>query len=116
MNTVKLKWTVQPASTGRYRSFEKRGWPHAHYADGSAAAYISCEQAYRPDIAKSGEHGELTVRVAEYPAVRAPGAQAFHWRTIKARFATLEAAKAAAQRFIDQRPDFRPAVYRTEQA
>ena len=34
MADVKLHWQVAPSPTGRYRSFDKRGWPTAYYGKG----------------------------------------------------------------------------------
>lgn len=36
----KLKWRVDPAPTGPYRSFSKRAWPSADYPNGATAGYI----------------------------------------------------------------------------
>lgn len=62
----KVIWKVAEAPTGMYRSFERRGWPVAHYADGSVAACISCEDDYCPRDVREGKHAPLTVRVADH--------------------------------------------------
>ena len=40
-HTPKVKWKVASAPTGRYRSFERRGWPGADYEGDIPAASIS---------------------------------------------------------------------------
>lgn len=102
---TKLIWRVQPAPTGRYRSFEKRGWPDASYddADESPAAMITSEDAYAPSRIKTGEHAELIVHIADWSIP-----PSFKWRQAKKRCKTLAEAKALAQAIIDANPTFRP--------
>lgn len=101
---VKLKWKVDSAPTGRYRSFEKRGFPSADYAGtDKCAVTIYCEDDYRPSDIKEGKHKELTVKIADYSAE-----PSFQWRTLKQRFKTLAEAKEAAIKFLSEHPVFRP--------
>ena len=100
--SIKLKWRVDPAPTGRYRSFQKRYWPSAEYTNQRPAFSIVCEDEYRPQNVKTGEHKPLTVRVAVY------NERSFDWRTLKTRADTLADAKALAQRAIDQHPEWLP--------
>jgi hypothetical protein len=105
---VKLKWTVAEAPSGRYRSFEKRSWPTAEYKHTDfIAASIECEDSYRPADVKTGAHRELKVKVAQYSR-NEDGRQLWVWRTLKARFATLDEAKAAAEKFLETNLSFRP--------
>lgn len=111
---VKLKWTVAPAPTGRYRSFEKRGWPQCRYVLPPShddafrpAASISSDTEYTPDAAKTGldSWGDpvvLVVRIAVH------NERSFEWKRVKQSFNTLEAAKAAAEHLIQANPSFWP--------
>jgi hypothetical protein len=59
MSKVKLKWYVQSAPTGRYRSFARRGFPSASYANlpqECAAVSLHCEDDYIPSDVKIGNH------------------------------------------------------------
>lgn len=106
---VKLKWLVAEPPSGRYRSFEKRAWPTADYAyTDFIAARISCEDPYRQADVKTGDHSELSVYVAQWANPRIPGQDAWVWRKLKARFATLAEAKAAAEEFLAKNLSFRP--------
>lgn len=104
---MKLKWTVDPAPTGPYRSFQGRSWPRGE-ANGEAAARILCEDDYRPANARSGEHKPLRVAVAQWnlTAEERVGQGAFRWRTLKATAATLPEAKALAERFFEAHPEY----------
>lgn len=116
--TIKLKWRVQPEPTGRYRSFDHRGWPSADYPNGQGAASIHCEDDYSAKRAK-GElpHTELSVWIAfHHPKSEWPLKGGFTWRTLKARFAILAQAKEAAQAFIDSHPEVHPYEEHTQVA
>lgn len=65
---MKYKWKVDPPPIGRYRSFERRGWPTAYYCDEneSCAAWIMCEDKYCPADVKTGKHKPLKLHVADY--------------------------------------------------
>ena len=91
---MKITWKVAEAPTGRYRSFHKRGWPSAYMGDHPVLA-IYCDDSYTPAKAKSGEHAELKVTVAQW-FEREGMTPSFKWLTMKQRFATLDAAKKAA--------------------
>ena len=102
---VKLKWQVGEAPTGKYRSFVKRSWPTASYKDTDRPALmIECEDSYYPAAAKTGQHKELTVMIADYSVTEST----FQWRRLKARFAILDEAKAAGERFLNAHPEFLP--------
>jgi len=105
----KIKWKIQERSTGRYRSFRKRQWPQAEYKDGSPAVAIYCEDGYDIKNVRSGKHGPLTVRIADYskPSNKATGA-GFTWMMLVRTFPTLDEAKAAAQSFIDRNHEWQP--------
>jgi hypothetical protein len=102
------KWKVASAPTGRFRSFQHRSWPIAIYAaSDKTAAQIICgngelHDSYSPTKARSGDHAELKVMVADHSQPK------WQWRTLKQRFATLDAAKAGFDTFIAGRPDFAP--------
>lgn len=95
-----LKWKVQPAPTGRHRSFEKRGWPRADYVNGDCAVMIYCNDNYYPSDAKAGTHSELTICVADHSV------NPWRWRTLVKRAKTLAEAKELAVEFLKQHPEF----------
>lgn len=86
-----ITWRVQSEPTGKYRSFDKRGWPDARYRDGRIAAAIYCTcptDDYSARTIREGSHAPLKVRVADYSV--AP----WRWRQLSGTFATLDEAKA----------------------
>lgn len=95
----KIKWRVQPAPTGRYRSFDRRGWPTAEYEDGSYCASIYCEDEYVPARVKTGDHRPLTLMIRD----RSTDPQ---WKRVRAskQFTTLEEAKAALAKILVAHP------------
>ena len=106
-----LKWKVAPNPTGRYRSFEHRHWPDAEYANGERpAAAIYCgarwsadyDTEYTPERARTGEHAPLRVRIACYDTTP------WKWKTHKQLCATLDEAKALAEKFLTDHPELRP--------
>lgn len=97
---MKLKWKVEDAPTGQYRSFAKRGWPSAYLPDGRPAFSISCDDAYEPRRVRDGDHAELKINVADW----SEEAGTFVWKTIKRRAATLAEAKEIAAKFLEQSP------------
>lgn len=108
----KIKWKVGSPPTGRYRSFEKRGWPSATIGpDDQPIASITCEDDYTPQRAKGGGHGELTVSIAVWQP-REGNTDTFKWRTMKQRYQSLDAAKRAAEDFIIKYPSTWPTQLR----
>jgi len=106
----KIKWTVGAAPTGKYRSFEKRAWPSADYQDAkeSSCAMIQCEDRYEPSMAKTGNHKELTVYIADYSAPTIAAKGRWTWRALKKRCTTLQEAKDLVQDFLEKNPTFQP--------
>lgn len=100
---LKLKWKISPKPTGRYASFDKRSWPSADFENGKCAAQIICETDYSLQCAKSGNHGELIVMVADHSATP------WKWRKLKETFATIENAKLATLEMFEKHPEFKPA-------
>jgi hypothetical protein len=103
---VKLKWRVQPAPTGRYRSFEHRGWPSAEYPSEKTAARITCLDEYYPANVRSGSHAQLTVWIADWSA--GADGSGFAWRTLKEKAKTLDEAKDLVRRAIEANPQVQP--------
>lgn len=100
---MKYAWKVQPPLTGRFRSFEQRGWPEAWYETGDIAAAVFCgTEDYSPAKARDGGHGPLAVRVADHSAA------SFIWRRLKGEFATLDEAKKAVASCLAAHPEFAP--------
>jgi len=108
---TKIKWHVDSEPTGRYRSFERRGWPSADYANGDVAARIECPDEYHPRDVREGKHAPLTVFVSAW---RPEGSEerkqkgAFGWRKLTQQFATLKEAQAATAKIIDEHPELHP--------
>lgn len=101
---MKLKWKVQPAPTGRYRSFDKRGWPQLLTPSDRVAAFIDCEDSYYPPWVREGRHKELSVIIYDHTN----GMQQRKTRRLVARFANLDEAKKAAETFLAAHVDFLP--------
>lgn len=109
---VRLRWRVQDVPTGRWRSFDKRGWPTADYDNGETAAAIHCEDDYRPSQVREGKHAPLTLRIADYSKPSNPTTGS-GWTWVKAtkQFATLEEAKRGAERILQAHPQLMPKEY-----
>lgn len=99
---TKIKWKVSPKSTGRYASFQARGWPHAEYECGQWAAQLICKEDYSFDRAKSGNHSEIKVMIADYTETQ------WVWRTLVKRASTLEEAKEIVKNFLIANPQYAP--------
>ena len=97
-----LHWQAGAVPTGRYRSFDKRLWPHAHYGkDGPLAAMITCDDAYTPTRGRGVvAHAPLRVVLHNYSDNTRPA--------LKARFATLQEAKDATFKFLTAHPEYQP--------
>lgn len=108
MAKVKVKWRVSAEATGPYRSFERRAWPSADYADGSAAAHVMSADEYVPSLVKEGKHAPLTVRVADHSV------KPWQWRKMKGEFATLAAAKEAFDALLVSHPELVPVPEKKE--
>lgn len=102
---MKVKWIVAPKPTGRYRSFEKRGWPHAEYEDGQYAGSIVCTdqtQNYVPSQVKTGNHPPLKVRVYDYSGPQRASV------ITKTEYKTLAEAKEVLAELLHKFPHFIP--------
>lgn len=107
MNKIKLKWYVQPAPTGRYRSFERRAFPSADYIGfprALAAASLHCKDDYVPADVKVGNHAEITIRVAMWNKET----NGFNWVKIEQKAKTVKEAKQVAEDFINSNPECQP--------
>lgn len=100
---MKYKWKVEPIPTGRYRSFERRGFPDAEYNDerGSPAASIDSSEDYEYDP-KIKIYKELILRVADHSVTP------WKWRKLVKRFKTIQEAKDGFEIFIGHHPEFMP--------
>ncbi len=104
--TVKIKWTVAPEETGRYRSFFKRGWPTATIG-GEHAFAIECDDAYTPARARGEQsHGPLKLLIADRRDAYTNGKGAWTVRRLKTEFKTLEDVKAAAEMVLAKHSEF----------
>jgi hypothetical protein len=107
MSKIKLKWHVQPAPTGHYRSFESRGFPDADYANlpkALAAVSLSCKDEYIPSDVKIGKHSEITIHIAFWHEDK----KGFDWKQLKSKAKTLKEAKEIAENFINAYPQVQP--------
>lgn len=98
-----IKWKVAEAPTGQFRSFAHRCWPTASYPGDKIAAQILCNDSYSAFTVRSGSHEPLKVMVADYSV-----SPSWQWRVMKARFSTLDEAKAAVLSFVEKHPEMRP--------
>lgn len=110
-NKLPIRWRVSEAPAGPYRSFHGRAWPCAHWVNNSQVicAQIECKDDYRPAAAREGSHSELAVRFADHSAL-----PVWTWKRLKARFKTLDEAKAAIEEFLLKHSTCWPADLRPE--
>jgi hypothetical protein len=99
---MKYTWRVSPVPIGRYKSFNKRGWPFAEYENGDIACHIICKDSYSKYTMLTGLHSVLTVMVADHSSGKLVN------RNLKQTFKTLNEAKTAFKRFIKAHPEFIP--------
>lgn len=101
--SIKLKWKVAPEPTGRYRSFETRSWPTAYYEDGTTAGFVisTTKESYIPRLVREGKHAPLELWIVGHSS-------GLPSRRLKARFATLEEAKAALPEALAANPQYLP--------
>lgn len=99
---MRYKWEVSPKPTGRYSSFEHRGFPSAYYENGVAAAHMVCEDEYRPADVKIGKHKPIKLRIADHSITP------WKWRTIIGEYKTVQDAKEAFVRVLKKYPHIMP--------
>jgi len=90
-----IKWKVQerpPAGLSRVSEF--RRWPSAEYDSGAHCAWIDCDTTYSLAAARSGQHGPLTVWIADY------GVTPFRNSKVLRRYSSLDEAKSAVWRIL----------------
>jgi hypothetical protein len=110
---LKLKWKVDPKSTGLWAIGNPRRWPTADFKaitdpmKSHAAAQIICSEAYTPGAVKSGNHPPLKVLIADYTK-RNDNTGGWDWRTLTKRFTTLDEAKQGVLDFYSTHPSFLP--------
>lgn len=105
---IKLKWLVCPEPTGRFRSFETRGFPTADYPEGQTAARIVCSESYMPSVHKDATNLHLELHVACYEN------GTFKWRRLNKRACSIAEAKQIISHFINKNRKFAPEQYRAE--
>ena len=100
---MKYKWKVDPNPTGRYRSFERRGFPHAYYNDEheSPAAFIGSDEDWEY-VPKQTTYKSLILRVADHSQTP------WKWRKIVKRYTTIQDAKDGFERILKQHPELAP--------
>jgi hypothetical protein len=104
----KIVWKIAEAPTGRYRAFVRREWPTAYYGstEGKPAAFLVCDDDYRPDKVRTGQHRPITIIMLHHTH---PGRGA-SWKRFRMKETadTLDRAKVLVQTFLDKHPEFRP--------
>lgn len=99
---MKIKWRVDPAPTGKWRSFTKRGWPMAETTDkGEPVFRLDCADV--PRLVREGKHAEIEILVR--CGRQALDGLGWQWKRLVKRAATLDEAKAIVARFIEQNPN-----------
>ena len=99
--TVKIKWEVSPAPTGRYKSFQRRGWPVGRL-DAGNSVILFCKDTYVPANIKTGNHSEITVMVDVWNDAYGNLKRV----TLKKSAATLKEAKEVAASFFNANPQY----------
>ena len=103
---MKVKWKVSDKPRGPYRSFEVWQWPMLWDDKGRPIMKVVCEDAYTPARGRGEQsHDPLQLYVADYRPESNPSGRGFQWRRVKRQYATLEEAKAGAQRILDAMPE-----------
>jgi hypothetical protein len=106
---VKIKWEVEPPPSGKWRSFERRGWPSAVFRTEKEhrAAIIHCADEYVPAKVKTGDHAKLAVSIADWR-----DGHKGEWLKMIPRFSTLKQAKEFIAETYAKFPQYLPAEYR----
>lgn len=109
---MKLIWKIEPKPTGRFSSFQARGWPGATDEHDNSQATIFRESSegstgvlalqYTAAKAKEGNLNlRVRVRIDSAPEdVQRLGK--WRWGTLKGAFSTLNEAKAAAAAYFER--------------
>lgn len=114
MGRKNWKWRVAPEPEGRYRAFDKRGWPRANYANGSPCAAIvsTIGEEYVPARVREQDHALLKVMIADWGYFNGEDQPlTFRWRVWKRLFNTVREAKEAVNTYLAgditrQHPDY----------
>lgn len=102
-----IYWRVDPAPTGRYRSFQRREWPTAWYKDANKPAFfLECADDYEPQAVKTRLHAPIYVVVCHHNHPKAGNS----WARLRMRepFKTLADAKAACLAVLIEKPEIAP--------
>lgn len=103
---AKLYWKVSPQPTGRFRSFEKRGFPYAYYKNGEMAARIDANVSYDPSIHRTANDLQISVFVAEWYVREVDSYLTFRWRKAKSVVTSISAAKELVNTLLKSNPNF----------
>lgn len=102
---MKIKWKVAAPPVGRYRSFEKRGWPTAYYKDGKPAVFVHCKEAYLPADVKAGKCFHFEVSFCHHNHAKAGNS----WTLLKASVCcSFKELQDRVQRKLEARPEYAP--------
>jgi hypothetical protein len=103
---------VADVPTGRYRSFDKRGWPMGYLHDEPVAA-LYCKDEYVPRKVQAEDHGPIKICVAQHFAPGTPERKehgGFRWLTLKRRARSLLEAKQLAHEILSDHPEWWSAI------
>lgn len=105
-----VTWRVQKAPCGRYRSFDRRGWPQAfHMKDGdeNIIAELVCERHEYAAWCRESTDLELRVRLWLYSRTE-EGRYKTHVKISRLTFSSINEAKAWHKKFITAHPEHLP--------
>lgn len=103
-------WRVQPAPKGRYRSFDRRGFPQAYFITGKdehIVAEIICTRHEYAAWCRESTELELKVRVYLY-SLTDNGRYKTHVSVSRLTFNSINEAKAWHKKFINAHPEHLP--------
>ena len=105
---MKIKWTVSPAPTGPYRSFQTRSWPSATVNNQTAFCIHSVSgRQYHAQAAITPVASDLRVHVAVWRKQKDnpdQEARTFDWRVLKGSWDTLTEVQDYVKGFLERNP------------
>lgn len=101
---MKIRWKVAEKPTGRYKSFQDRGWPTCEDDKGNPIAMIRHinKASYTPHLAEHNDKPDLQLMIA----YRADQETSFTWKGLTGRFRTVKQCKQALTEFIKKYPHY----------
>lgn len=109
MKKIKLKWKVQPAPTGLYRTFSNRPWPWAYFDKENDFVAARIDHVDREDYSAYRAKSD-SQRLIVTAAVYVDGN--WRWQRIKKVAKSYAEAKEIANEFFSQNRDLMPEEFR----